>query len=67
MDWKEIVNINNPRQAMLEIDKMVSKENLLLEEMIEIVEQYAELHGVTIEEMSFYPDGRRVIGTQGWN
>lgn len=58
MKYKEYLTINDPHEALRAI---ALSEKLSLEEMEEAVALYAELHGITVEEMSYYPNGENVI------
>lgn len=61
MSWDEIMNMENPNKALLAIEKKIETEDLGLVEMENRVEEYAQKHGITTDEMSFYPNGERVI------
>ncbi len=61
MDWDKIMEIKDPHKALLAIAEKVETDNLGLVEMESRVEQYANLHGITTDEMAFYPNGERVI------
>ncbi len=64
MTWDEIMQIENPNEALLKIDEKIVKEYLSIAEMEKQILNYMEKHGVSMEEMAFYPDGRHVIGYQ---
>ena len=61
MSWNEIMNIKDPHKALLAIAEKIEADDLGLVEMENRVEQYANLHGITPDEMAFYPNGERVI------
>lgn len=61
MEWKEIMAMHNPHEALKQIEKKIETENLSLQVMEDRVEEYATLHGITTDEMAFYPNGERVI------
>ncbi len=61
MDWQTIMEMKNPRKALIAINEKVEKEMLPLEEMAKAVEKYAEKHGITVEEMAYYPNGENVL------
>ena len=66
MTWDEIMKIQDPHKALLEIERKIREENLPIQDMMDEGERYARIHGITVEDMAFYPDGDRVIGPQGW-
>ena len=61
MTWDEIMKIKNPNEAMLTMEKKVKAENLHPLDWLEMVEKYMEIHGVTMDEMAYYPNGEQVI------
>lgn len=61
MDWNEIMAIENPHEALKQMAKKVDEENLPIEELEIQPERYAKLHGITVDEMAFYPNGGRVL------
>ena len=61
MDWNEIMMIENPHEALKHMAKKVDEENLPLQGMEDRVEEYARRHGITVDEMAFYPNGGRVL------
>ena len=58
MKYREYLTINDPHEALKTI---ALSEELSLEEIEEAVTMYAKLHGITVEEMSYYPNGENVI------
>lgn len=58
MKYREYLKIQDPHEALKAI---ALSETLGLEEIEEAVALYAEVHGITVEEMSFYPNGERVL------
>ena len=61
MEWKQIMEMHDPHKALLAIVEKIEADDLGLVEMENRVEQYANLHGITPDEMAFYPNGERVI------
>ena len=61
MRWMEIMKIENPNQALIAIYEKVDSEMLSLQEMEDMVEMYAEIHGIIVDEMAYYPNGDNVI------
>lgn len=61
MDWDKIMEMKDPHKALLAIAEKIEADDLGLVEMENRVEQYADLHGITPDEMAFYPNGERVI------
>lgn len=61
MEWKQIMEMSDPHKALLAIAEKIEADDLGLVEMENRVEQYANLHGITPDEMAFYPNGERVI------
>ena len=61
MDWKTIMEMKDPHEALLAIVKKVETDDLGLVELENRVDQYATLHGVSEDEMAIYPNGERVI------
>ena len=61
MSWDEIMKIQNPHKALELIEQKVKDENLSFLVMVDKIEQYENMHGVTGDEMAFYPNGERVI------
>lgn len=61
MTRDEIMKIENPNEALLAMEKKVETENLNFTEMIEMVEKYTKVHGITSDEMAYYPNGEQVI------
>lgn len=55
---QEALAITDPRQAHI---KIWTDKELSLLEMDEIAMAYQEKYGVGMEEMSFYPNGERVL------
>ena len=55
---QEILSITDPRQANI---KIWTDKDLTLTEMEQITTAYQEKHGVGMEEMCFYPNGKRVL------
>lgn len=62
MDWDKIMEMKDPHKALLAIAEKIEADDLGLVEMENRVEQYADLHGITTDEMAFYPNGERVLG-----
>ena len=62
MSWDEIMKISDPHEALKQIEQKIRTENLLLQEMEDKVEEYANLHGIDTFDMAFYPNGERVLG-----
>ena len=61
MDWDEIMKMNDPHEALKQMEKKVEEENLPIEELEVQPERYAKLHGITVDQMAFYPNGERVL------
>ncbi len=61
MDWDKIMEMEDPHKALLAIVEKIEMDDLGLVEMEDRVDQYANLHGITVDEMAFYPNGKRVI------
>lgn len=61
MDWKEIMELKDPHEAMKEIALKTWVEKLPLEEMVKAKEKYAKIHGIMEEEMAYYPNGDQVV------
>lgn len=61
MRMEEILKTENPNEAMKKIYKEVTENNLSIQEMEEMVQEYSKAHNVTADEMAFYPTGERVI------
>ena len=61
MDWEQIMKMDNPHEALKQIDAKIRRENLSLLEMEEMTEKYASLHNISVAEMATYPNGERVI------
>ncbi len=61
MTWEEIMEIKNPTEALKQIVEKVVVEELSLVEQEERVREYELLHDIDTYEMSFYPNGERVI------
>ena len=52
MNWDEIMEIKNPNEAFLAIEKKIWEEDLSLEEMENRIEEYLNRHGIDIETMT---------------
>ena len=63
MEWKQIMEMQNPHEALKASEAKVDREDLPIEEMEQMVEKYATLHGISIEEMAYYPNGESVLGS----
>ena len=61
MDWKTIMEIENPHEALKAIEKKIDTEDLSILEMEEQIAEYAMTHGMDIDKMAFYPNGGRVL------
>ena len=61
MTWDEIMKIQDPHKALIQIDKKIGEEKLSIQDMEDAIEKYTQIHGITQEEMAFYPSGDRVI------
>ena len=61
MDWSKIMEMKDPHEALKAIMRKARSEMTPLEELEERVEQYANLHGIEVDEMAFYPNGERVL------
>ena len=61
MEWEQIMKIENPYEALRQMEKKVDEENLPVEELEIQPERYAKLHGITVDQMAFYPNGDRVL------
>ena len=61
MDWKTIMEMEDPHEALKAIMAKVEKENLSVEEIEDKADEYANLHGITTWEMAFYPNGEQVL------
>lgn len=62
MKWDEIMKMDDPHEALKEIEKKIDAENLSIQEMEDRVAQYAKLHKIEVEEMAYYPNGESVLG-----
>ena len=66
--WKkrmaEIMEMDDPRKAMVEITRLVVTEQLPLELLETAPEEYAAKHKVDVNEMAFYPNGERVVSLE---
>ena len=62
MEWKKIMAMSDPHEALKRIAEKVDKEALSIEEMEDRVQEYAHRHGIMVEEMAYYPDGESVLG-----
>lgn len=58
MKYEKYMKIANKYEACKAI---ALSEELSLMEIQEAVELYAKTHGITVDEMAFYPNGERVI------
>lgn len=58
---EEILSISNPNKAYMMI---ATDEEISLDEAEEILELYQEMHGVTLIEMAFYPNGEKVLSEE---
>ena len=63
MEWKKIMAMRDPHEALKRIAEKVDKDNLSIQEMEDKVDEYAQRHGIMVEEMAYYPDGESVLGT----
>jgi len=61
MDWKTIMEMDDPHEALKAIAIKVEKENLSVEVIMDKADEYAELHGISTWEMAYYPDGDQVL------
>ena len=61
MDWKTIMEMEDPHEALKAIAIKIEQENLTVEEMEDRMEEYAERHGISTWEMAYYPDGDQVL------
>lgn len=63
--WKqkmaEIMEMSDPRKAMVEMATLVHREHLDLTILEEKMDEYAEKHKVDLDEMTYYPNGERVL------
>ena len=66
--WKkrmaEIMEMDDPCKAMVEIARLVVKEQLPLEILETAPEEYAAKNKVDVNEMAFYPNGERVVSLE---
>ena len=58
MKYEKYLKIPDPHEALKAI---ALSEALGLNEIEEAVALYAEIHGITTEEMAYYPNGERVL------
>ncbi len=58
MTREEIMKIENPHEALIEITS--SKERSIAE-MSEMITEYSTLHNITTGEMAYYPNGEQVL------
>ena len=61
MEWKAIMEMRDPHEALKRIVQKVERENLSLQELEDRVEEYARMHGIPTDEMALYPNGDKVI------
>ena len=61
MEWEQIMAIEDPHEALKQMEKKVEKENLPIEELETQPARYANLHGITVDQMAFYSNGDRVL------
>lgn len=61
MDWNKIMEMKDPHEALKAIMRKAREEMTPLEELEERVEQYANLHGIDVMEMAYYPNGENVL------
>ena len=61
MNWDEIMEIKNPNEAFLAIEKKIWEEDLSLEEMENRIEEYLNRYGIDIETMTTCPDGENIM------
>lgn len=57
----EIMELEDPRKAYIELALLVHREQLPLTLWEEKLEEYMKRHNVDAYEMAFYPDGERVV------
>lgn len=58
MDKEMYLRIKNPNEALLKIS---TAEDLSIQEVEDILQEYAKQHGVTLEDMAYYPNGDGVM------
>jgi len=63
--WKQklenVMRMENPQEATIELMRLVHQENMTMDILDEAIDEYMEKHGVDLDEMCLYPDGRFVI------
>lgn len=57
---EKYLQIKNPNEAL---QKISTAEELSVQEIEDLLLEYAEVHGVTIDDMAYYPNGVGVM----WN
>ena len=65
MEWEqrltEIMEMPDPREAMIEMARLVHRQGLDLTILEQAMQQYATKHNVDPDEMTFYPNGETVL------
>lgn len=61
MEWDKIMQMDDPHEALKAIEKKIDTDDLSIQEMEDRVEQYAQLHGIEVDEMAYYPNGDSVL------
>lgn len=61
MKMAQVMEIKDPRKAMVEMAQLVHSENLDLTVLLEEMKAYQTKHGVDADEMMFDENGERVL------
>ena len=65
MEWKQritaVMEISDPRKAMVEMARLVHLQNLDLTILEQAMHEYAIKHDIELDEMTFYPNGENVL------
>ena len=58
MDKEKYLQIENPNEALRQIS---TAEELSVQEIEDLLQEYARRHGVTLDDMAYYPNGEGVM------
>ena len=61
MKMAQVMEIKDPRKAMVEMAQLVHSKNLDLTVLLEAMKAYQTKHGVGADEMMFDENGERVL------
>lgn len=63
--WKQklenVMRMENPQEATVELIRLRDVEGMPFDVADEAIDDYAEKHGIDLDDMFLYPDGRFVI------